>query len=288
MEIIMFKTNSLESVNQLVQCLENPTFEVSGRIKDIRALMDTEFWPAAVPQGLIVKNDEQAKLRARSILYSYDIVDISNEISKKSVLTTPMTKFLDYGCGDGNCVLAAKELGIDAYGYDIVNKWKAANDALTTDINAIKNNGPYSHILIYDVLDHVTKGQAIAILNNVRELSDATTKISLRVHPWLSRHGAHTYYKLNKAYAHLFLSDEELAAVTEEKIEKVVRPLKYYEEIISNSGLKISKTDIINRPLEPFFKTPQILEQLMKITNNTAKWVETVLSFEFVDYQLSR
>lgn len=285
----MFKTHSLETVNQLVKCLSNPRFEVSGTIKDIRQLINTEFWPAAVPEGLIVKNDEQAKLRARSILYSYDIVDISSEISKKSVMNAPMIRFLDYGCGDGNTVVAAKELGVDAHGYDIKKRWNDDIPVLTTDLDKIKSQGPYSHILVYDVIDHVSKEQAIDLLRNVRDLSDTTTQISLRAHPWLSRHGAHTYYKLNKAYAHLFLDDNELAEVTDEKVQKILRPLKYYNELLAEADLNVVKSDPIKRPIEPFFKDPQILEQLLKVTNNPgAKWIEEVLSLEFVDYRLSR
>lgn len=292
----MFKTNSLEAVGQLALCLENPSYEIKGKIKDIRTLLNTEFWPSAVPEGLIVKNEEQAKLRARSILYSYDIIDVSAEISKQSMLTKPQTKLLDYGCGDGSTVMAAKEMGVEAYGYDINHKWKNDNPSLTTDFELIKNNAPYSHILIYDVIDHTSYDQALALLNNIKELSDSTTKIAVRVHPWLSRHGAHTYYKLNKAYAHLFVLDEELHQLTDEKVEKIVRPMKYYSDLFANARLNAVTTNPIKRPLEQFFKDPQIMEHLQKITVGTddnthlrsVKWIEEVLSIEFIDYQLSK
>lgn len=283
---MMFKTNSIDSARKLFDCIENPTIEISGKIKEIRPLLDTEFWPDAVPDGLIVKTEEQAKLRARSILYAYNMVGIPNTSESIS------DQMLDYGCGDGNTVLCAKEMGIDAYGYDIKphSNWGTDNNAFTTDLANIRGR-IFKHILIYDVLDHVTKEQAIDILTNVKKSCDSNTTISLRVHPWLSRHGAHTYYKINKAYAHLFLNEEELAVATNENVTKIYRPMRYYEELINTSGLKVVKLDIIRRPIEPFFKNAMILEKIKEITGSTGsssdEWIDTVLSMEFIDYKLS-
>lgn len=285
----MFKTNSIESAKQLLECMDNATIEIKGNIKDIMPLMKTEFWPSAVPEGLIVKNDDQAKLRARSILYSFDIIDIASSPDKQSLMDKPLPKLLDYGCGQGHVVMAAKEMGVDAYGYDIDKKWKTDHTQLSTDITTIKKNAPYSHILIYDVIDHVPRKQAIALLNNVKEMSDETTKIIVRTHPWLSRHGAHTYYKLNKAYAHLFLDENDLSKYTEEKVEKVLTPMKYYTDLFKESGLKVVSTDPINKPVDAFFKTPILLEHIKKVTNNPPEqWIDTVLAFEFIDYKLSK
>lgn len=279
----MFKTNSLESVQMIAKCLENPTYEIKGTIKEVAPLLHTEFWPAAVPSGLIVTNEEHSKMRARSILYSYEI---AGAVNKQSLLNQQPARVLDYGCGAGHVVLAAREMGIHAYGYDIDQKWQLESDYLSTNLDYIKQFAPYSHILIYDVIDHTE--EQLTVLKNVAELSDSNTKISLRTHPWTSRHAAHTYYKLNKAYAHLFLSDDELAQYTQENVVKTTRPIKHYKDLIERAGLKIMHTETINKPLDQFFLNAQIIECLSKVLSNSSReWIETVLSIEFVDYKLS-
>jgi len=290
----MFKTDSIETAARLVGVLDDPIIEISGKIRDFRNLLETEFWPAAVPEGLIVKNEEQAKLRARTILYAYDIVDVSNQLNKSSDKTGQI-RLLDYGCGAGHTVMVAKAMGIDAYGYDVEKKWHEDDPALTTDPDTIKRAGPFSHILLYDVIDHVSQDQAQVMLENVKSIASANaggkTTIIIRTHPWLSRHGAHTYYKINKAYAHLFLTEQELPNYTAEKVNKILRPMKYYDELFKSAGLIAETVNIVNRPIESFFKQAQVLDKFKELTEMTTAsdfetWFEHVLSIEFVDYKI--
>lgn len=279
----MFKTQSIDSLKQIANCLTNPTFEISGRIKDVLSLLHTEAWPLAVPNGLIVQDEDQAKLRAKSILYSYDIAQSAN---KQSLLETAPIKFLDYGCGGGHVTLAAIEAGIDAYGYDITKQWTDEIPQLSNDYQSTKANAPYTHILLYDVIDHAERSQAAQILHNLSDLSDSNTQILVRTHPWTSRHGAHTYYKLNKAYAHLFMSDEELEQYTDHKISKVLRPMKYYQDLFTEADLKVRSTEIIKKPLEQFFQTEEINAILRDKMEANSEWLDSVLPIEFIDYRL--
>jgi 2-polyprenyl-3-methyl-5-hydroxy-6-metoxy-1,4-benzoquinol methylase len=280
----MFKTRSIESVSQIANCLENPSFEVSGKIKDIISLLHTDAWPLAVPTGLIVQNDDQAKLRARSILYSFDIMQSAN---KQSLMEKTPIKFLDYGCGGGHVTMAAIDANINAFGYDIVKQWDVDHPNLFTDIESVKQNGPYTHILLYDVIDHVPSDQAADILRNISDLSDSKTQISVRIHPWTSRHGAHTYYKLNKAYAHLFLSDDQLQQYTDYQTTKIDRPIKYYKDLFTEAGLKIKSNDILKKPLDDFFKIEEVNAMLRDRLEASSDWLDSVLPIEFIDYKLT-
>jgi 2-polyprenyl-3-methyl-5-hydroxy-6-metoxy-1,4-benzoquinol methylase len=279
----LFKTQTIESLKQIANCLTNPSFEISGKIKDVQSLLHTDAWPLAVPNGLIVQDEDQAKLRAKSILYSYDIAQSTN---KQSLLEAAPIKFLDYGCGGGYVTLAAIEAGIDAYGYDITKQWADGLPQLSDDYQLIKTNAPFTHILLYDVIDHVDHSQAVQIFDNLKELSDSNTQILVRTHPWTSRHGAHTYYKLNKAYAHLFISDEELDQYTDHKISKVMRPMKYYKDLFTGAGLESISTDVYKKPLEQFFLIEEINAILRDKLEARSEWLDSVLPIEFIDYKL--
>ena len=50
----------------------------------------------------------------------------------------------------------------------------------------------------------------MALLNQVKSVCGPQTKIFTRCHSWMSRHGSHIYKQLNKAWVHLFFTEDEL------------------------------------------------------------------------------
>src|SRR5207249_2471927 len=131
-------------------------------------------------------------------------------------------KFLDFGCGEGHVVNRCRtQKPRMAVGFDIkkIERWekwnKTSNVYFTDDWDEAKRLGPYNIILMYDVIDHMlmSEQELIDRLKEVKESLAVNGRVYLRAHPWCSRHGTHLYYKLNKAFAHLVFTDEELKSL---------------------------------------------------------------------------
>ena len=126
------------------------------------------------------------------------------------------------------------------------------------------------------------------MMRGIRKLCNSNTKLLIRTHPWTSRHASHSYYKLNKAWAHLFLDDQQLAQYTDHKtFFKVNRPIGQYSNIFTASGFKIDHHEIVRSPIDSFFKNDKILLELSSKFNASPEWVSEVFQYEFIDYQLS-
>ena len=256
--------------------------EAHVEVTDIKSLVMSNFWPPAVDSTLIVDNEEEKYYRAMSIIN----IMVSQNIEGK--------KFLDFGCGEGHCVIAAAQKGAKAWGYDIVDqKWGKldrndvpdGNVVTTIDFEEIKRNGPYDVVLIYDVVDHIIdSNERLQALKNVKDICGKNAKVYVRCHPFTSRHGTHLYKKFNKAYAHLLLSDEDLKEYGGEETAEIKTPIKTYEDLFKESGFKIQSTDIIKTPMEEIFKSEDIAELFRGKVTHGINWQEHVLPIDFVDY----
>jgi SAM-dependent methyltransferase len=76
-------------------------------------------------------------------------------------------RILDYGCGDGTIVKALHAAGIFCLGYE-PHRRDAAADGITDSLAAVRESGPYSGVILSDVLEHVPEPKAV--LAQCREL----------------------------------------------------------------------------------------------------------------------
>ena len=284
------KFKSLKKIEQYQQYFNNPTYSIKGEATNIEELVKSDCWPVSVPDGLIVRNDDQIKVRAKSILYSYRVYNGGDNPNTSLYDYTSLdAKLLDYGCGGGQVVMAANEAGFNSIGYDVKVQWQNPNKLLTANFEKIKENAPYNFILMYDVIDHIgPKDKVNEELSKIRNLCNSDTKILIRTHPWTSRHASHSYYKLNRAWAHLFLSEDQLRQYTDQEyFLKLDRPLNSYQNMFESNGFKIDHMEIIRTPIDKFFDDPDTLSMIAKMFDGSIEWVKEVLQFEFVDYQIS-
>lgn len=260
--------------------------------------MDTikgDQWPeAANPKSICNRDNEADKInRAKGIVN----LMIEDNLTGK--------KFLDFGCGEGHMALEAAETAAYSVGYDIhPNNWnklpQKPNLFLTESWDEMKRKGPYNVILMFDVLDHadVDKGMDAPgeLLKRVAdELLLPNGKIYLRCHPWISRHGTHLYNDVNKAYAHVVLTQDELLSMGMNmgiETHKVIMPLRTYRGWIDHANLQLENERAIKEPLEPFFKTPKIAKRIIEncqlIENGQLLYPEFQMTILFMDFILTK
>ena len=220
-------------------------------------------------------------------------------------------KFLDFGCGEGHmAVYAASQKTTISVGYDINQTgtlaWNSTENPyfLTTDLEKMKEKGPYDVILIYDVLDHCA--DPINVLIQAKSVLTNNGKIYLRTHPWISRHGGHLYQQgqlyrqLNKAFIHLILTEEELKTIGIEPEttpnQKVLSPIMTYENWIKKAGLAIVYKHTEPQDVEPIINNKIIAKKiyqrfpnfLIESENHPAKPPIFQMSQNFLDYTLKK
>lgn len=253
-------------------------------------LIRSDDWPEAVPPQMICSPDDEAgKInRGRGIIN----LIVGRHIKDR--------KFLDFGCGEGHAVKFASELASRSVGYDVIKKgnlWGAnENYLLTVDYEEVKSEAPYDVILLYDVLDHVSADVASRIFQQVYELCDENGMVFVRFHPWCSRHGGHYYQKLNKAYAHIVLTDEEAVELELFPFEgqKVIHPMATYSDLWDKAGFKSINQNVFKTRVESFFNAEEIKEivipawekSLNKNIANGITYPPPPMSIEFVDVSL--
>lgn len=248
--------------------------------ESIEQLILSDFWPRAVPESLIVRTPEAALYRSRAVINSF-VGDLSGK------------KFLDFGCGDGLCVKSAINADL-AIGYDIVQHRDWDHNNLTTDFENVMKYGKYDKILLYDVFDHVDECAVPTVMSQIREVADEHTIFHIRCHPWTSIHGGHLYLNLNKAFAHLFLTDEQISKYQTDKVRKIIRPLKTYTETWQNYGFQtvdmVVKKRTLANDVGDFFDSPDVVDFLQHRSPQKLdadhEWQQSVLPIEFVDFKL--
>ena len=277
------------SLNEVKSAIENFSLDEINKIKDhldffqIRELVKSPLWPAAVPEELICKKDLEVdkQERAEGIIY----LMINEDLSEKS--------FLDFGCGEGHTVFEAVKNGVNkSIGYDPYSSLLDSNEKcfLTNDFEKVREQGPFDIVLVYDVLDHLKvfeedstneiANHMAEALSQVKSVTHKDSKIYLRCHPWCSRHGGHLYNSLNKAFVHVAFSKDELAAMGHEaeNVAKVIFPIATYQQAVKSAGLKIVSEDVIRTKVEGFFKEGLISKKITSLVQST----------EFPDHQLEQ
>jgi 2-polyprenyl-3-methyl-5-hydroxy-6-metoxy-1,4-benzoquinol methylase len=245
--------------------------------------INSEKWPEAVPGHLIVPEDApDTEKQFRAI----QIANMLPELNDKKVL--------DFGCGTGHVTVEIATRGAaKAVGYDIKESefWANAEKAeFVTSRDKAAAYSPYDIILVYDVFDHMTNEDPAEVLAWLSHNLAGNGQMFVRVHPWTSRHGSHSYEKVNKAYVHLALTAEEMAkaSIPSAQCLQLNKPLAAYESWIRYAGLKVVKREIHSEDVESFLSGTQQKRIIGivwggKQTDDAAK---KVLSNQFIDYVL--
>lgn len=259
---------------------------------DLKKLLESDEWPQAVYSAQIAdENSEKDKdERAEAIA---DILLPS--LNKK--------RFLDFGCGEGHVANYASEYADFSVGYDLIKNSKSRFDwdapterlILTTDLEKVRDKGPFDVILLYDVLDHTQGSTSQDILSIVKSLLADNGKIYVRTHPWTSRHGGHAYRKINKAFVHLVFTEEELKSmgVELEYNIKSMRPVDNFSSWLEGSGLKKAlEPELDQQDVEPFFRDNPIVRKRILDHFGINEWTEGLPEWQmsqcFWDYVLEK
>lgn len=248
----------------------------------LKSLVFDPQWPEAVSTWNIVDPNLESDKIARATALIEMMIDV------------PLSglRFLDFGCGEGHVVKKAMDFGTSfSLGYDIKQQGSLDWDSLlTTDLEKVKQNAPYDIVLIYDVLDHTEEQTPVEILRIVKELLSDTGKIYIRCHPWCSRHGGHLYEQgLNKAYAHLIFTEDELnqMGIVLKPNNKVLFPIKTYVDWLNAANLtELERTPDL-RQVELFFKENSLVKNRIYQTFGRPEWDEfPIFQLEqtFVDF----
>lgn len=249
-----------------------------AELTELRMIAKSDVWPNAIPKELISEDNIESQMaRAAGILGEYIAVDLNGK------------RFLDFGCGAGHVVEAAKSLfgAATAIGYDIREKaeWSDLKEGkFTSNINTLKQAGPFEVILLYDVLDHADN--PVEVLKLCKQLKAIDGKIYVRCHPWSSRTGLNIHKILNKAYLHLVFTETELTSlgVVGEKTTKI-QNTDIYKEWINSAELTIMKESSIKQEIELFFThNPAILRRIR--SNFGEIFPRELMGIQFVDFVL--
>lgn len=248
-------------------------------------LIKSKFWPAAVNEAVIVTTDAGKDFRASSILASA----IGPQKLKAG-------KFLDFGCGEGHCVQQAAKI-TTALGFDPQLDLFAESSGLTHEWQKVLQAAPFETVLCYDVLDHILDpaDRQLAV-QRIRQVLTPTGVAVIRFHPFTSRHGTHLYHQFNKAYAHLFMTPDELTALGyhTQPVAQITRPLRTYNELMATAKLHILHKDVAQRNVEPLFQEKHIVNQLIAKYwpdddyVKSATTLTNILSVEFIDFKVRR
>lgn len=242
-------------LDELEQFLENTHQQVIDFYLQEK-LNSKEWTQAADPGSLCGDSERDRRIRASAIYTMF----VASRLKKEG------KRFLDYGCGEGYVVQRAQKLGDFAVGYDIEKQgWDKFDDLnLTTDLSIVLENSPYDVVLLYDVLDHVIDRDPVEILEEVKSLLTPQGMVVVRFHPWSCKHGTHLW-KLNKTFAHLVFTDEELEKMgyTNMLTNKVKHPREVYPKWIRDAGFKVTWQNITYEQAGPIFENNPPLKARM-------------------------
>lgn len=216
-------------------------------------LLLSDKWPQAVSPFLICDDTDKDKSeRAESI---FEFIDCPAECS-----------FLDFGCGEGHLAKHAQSQGRKSLGFDIIcadpPSWDQEGSILTSSWDKVIDRQPFDFVCLYDVLDH--SENPTELLCKVRSVCHKRSKVFVRCHPWMSRHGGHHYRKINKAWVHLVFTEDELLKMGAESIfvHKYYFPLNDQKKWFIESGFSILHEDRLISQVENIFQSEMFRERL--------------------------
>jgi 2-polyprenyl-3-methyl-5-hydroxy-6-metoxy-1,4-benzoquinol methylase len=179
-------------------------------------------------------------------------------------------------------------------GYDIAKsgnlKWEEDNNNfLTTNFQKVVQNGTYDAIMLWDVLDHAKDPNSI--LRQIRQLCTKNTEIFVKCHPWCGVHGGHAYTKLNKAYAHLIFTDEELKLLGIDPVytNKVISPMSTYRKYFKDNKFEVKSEYVERTSVDTIFKhNPLLKKRIMSIWKRdlNQEFPEFQMEQEFINYDI--
>ncbi len=285
---------ALEALLKPQSKIETPNTEFAK----LKELVYSEEWPQAIKPAYItdITSDQDKEDRAEGIL---DMI-IDAPLQNLSVL--------DFGCGEGHLswkVLAQKPKM--SVGYDIKNfnwqRWPTSENLFySTNWEEVKNKAPYNIIIVYDVLDHISGEDNTDVLENLKKIKQVMAPNAfayIRCHPFVSRHGTHLYHQLNKAYAHLVFTPEELQELglkPTPHTKHVIHPVGTYRQWLQMTNFKVHREQITREPIEPFFTKGDLVTQRIKkhwksspkVELSSGRQFPTIqIEQQFIDFQVS-
>lgn len=264
-----------------------PTGESYAKeFEELKSLVEDDAWPEAVDPDLICSEDHSDKIIRAESLISF-ILEESLEGKK----------FLDFGCGNGYVTWKSIDKKTElSVGYDIhAQGWGEhfelpAPHFLTTQWDLVVQAGPYDIVMLYDVLDHVEKEDAVTVLNKIKSVLKPGGRIYVRCHPWTSRTATHLYRQVNKAYLHLVFTELELARLgytQSEKCQKIIHPHATYKQWFNDAQLDLVNEQPTQDRIEDFFhQTPVINERIRNNYKGVSLDADLNAGRAFPTYQL--
>ncbi len=267
-----------------------PVVAELGEFAELKKMLNSTDWPAAIDPTLICNttSDQDKEDRAEGILDL--IIDVHLE----------GLSILDFGCGEGH--LSWKSLMQKpkvSVGYDIQEynwqRWPVGETLfMHTDWESVKKKGPYNVIVAYDVLDHIEGNDVTEILENlkkIRQVMAPNASVYVRCHPFVSRHGTHLYHQLNKAYAHLVFTPEELVELGYSPgphTRRIIHPVGSYRQWFQMANFKIRREQIVREPIEPYFTKGGLVTDRIKDNWKVSPKVELSSGRQFPTVQIEQ
>jgi 2-polyprenyl-3-methyl-5-hydroxy-6-metoxy-1,4-benzoquinol methylase len=280
-----FDLKKMMEVERICSIVLDGMNTVSNSSNEVFEKINSLAWtPAVDPDFMLDLNSEDDKFsRARGILSQFVLEQLGD------------VKILDFGCGEGHVTNMFRSVNQDislVVGYDIEEQWAKVPlekpDFFTSDIEKMKEFGPYDIILMHDVIDHCR--QPLDTLQLVKQLLHPAGEVKIRVHPWSSRSGAHHYRAFNKGWAHMLLSEEQLVKAGVSNLPFVYKNLNpdVYREWFNECGFRVADAQEHWEPAgpEPFENQPIMKAQMLKNYPGFENINYSMIERTFIDYSL--
>lgn len=269
------ETEAMERLQEVMDFLRSRTpapavvsLPAVDEFEQLKQLLESPAWPEAAPDFLICDDTEEHKVERAKVIM---------ELTTAAVGDLKGRKFLDFGCGDGHTTRAASALGAIATGYDIGQDWEA-----------VKAQGPFDAVLLYDVLDHCEN--PVATLTQLAEVVTPDTKVFCRCHPWTGPHGGHYYQQKNKAYVHLVFTDDELQKLGLKPVfvQKVKFPIRDEHQWFTAANFNVVSQSMEHAVVGEFFKQNPLVVKRLSLPEYDNKVPEWQMSQTFNDFVISK